>query len=299
MKNTNSQAHPNNPCNGFYGKCLDVKITNECNGNCSFCIERGGYRPESSSVDLLIAVTNDLKDYQKVLILGGEPFMYPYLLEYLEGIKEKQEIYITTNGTLFPKWPLEKIAKHLTAINISIHHYSQAGNASILGAHFDFIDVFNAIKIFKEAGVKVRINTNLVKGGMDDETDIKMMISAAKNLGAHEIRFAELQHAAKLYIPAQPIMRELFPDLPEEPFASGCEHAREHEGIKVLVRLACGFVNPKRQIPQHPVCHGSLTKVLYPNGLILNGWQRASNPQNSRHSPYCVDCHGINCHGKR
>lgn len=298
MENTKNQAHPNNPCNGIYGKCLDVKITNLCNGNCSFCIERDGYRPESQSVDLLIAVTNDLKDYQKVLILGGEPFMYPYLPEYLEGIKEKQEIYITTNGTMFHKWSLEKIAPYLTAINISIHHFSEAGNASIIGTLSDFIDIFKAIKIFKEFGVKVRINTNLIKGGIDSSSDAQMMISAAKNLGADEIRFAELQHAAKLYTPAQPIMQLMFPDLPEEPFVSGCEHVREYEGIKVRVRLACGFVNPERPVPQNPVCHGSLTKVLYPNGLILDGWQSSSKSKNSKPAYHDASCHGISCHGR-
>lgn len=54
MRNQSSVC-PRNSCAGGYGNCLDVKITNLCNGNCSFCIERGGYSPENQKgpVELL------------------------------------------------------------------------------------------------------------------------------------------------------------------------------------------------------------------------------------------------------
>lgn len=60
MRNQSSVC-PRNSCAGGYGNCLDVKITNLCNGNCAFCIERGGYSPENQKgpVELALATVND------------------------------------------------------------------------------------------------------------------------------------------------------------------------------------------------------------------------------------------------
>lgn len=65
---------PRNSCAGGYGNCLDVKITNQCNAACAFCIERGGYSPapDKTPTELAIATVAQ-KDFPTVLILGGEP----------------------------------------------------------------------------------------------------------------------------------------------------------------------------------------------------------------------------------
>ena len=291
-------CYADNPCNGYYGKCLDVKITNACNGSCRFCIEKNGYRPDNIPVERLIEITNSLEDYQKVLILGGEPFLYPNLIEYLEGIKNKEEIYITTNGSLFHKWPLDKIAQYLTAVNISIHHYSQAGASSALGTLLDFIEIYLAIKQFKAAGVKVRINTNLIKGVLNDYTDIQLMISAAKNLGADEIRFAELQHCSELYVSAENLFGGMLNiKLPDEPFSSGCEHLiSDEKDFAVRLRLACGLVNPNRVPPSCPERKGSMTKVMYPDGTLSNGWLTPAKTEYIKNT-FGWDCHSRNsCH---
>lgn len=289
-----------NPCNGYYGKCLDVKITSVCNGNCRFCIEAGGYRPPAVPVTRLIEATNALQDYQKVLVLGGEPFMYPYLTEYLEGIKDKQEIYLTTNGTLFNTLPLEQIAPHLTAVNISIHHYSQAENASVVGAVADFNEVYKAIQVFKSNGVKIRINTNLIKDVLNDKMEILMMCSMAKNLGADEIRFAELQHCPDLYVEAGSVFGDLLDtDTLDDPFTFGCEQLAFTDGnFKVWVRLTCGLVNPLRTAPLCPVRKGSMTKVLYPDGTVSDGWRpgnAAETYAKAKRKSVWYDCH-MGCH---
>lgn len=79
---------PRNSCAGGYGNCLDVKITNICNSSCAFCIERGGYSPENQKGPVELALdTVSQADFPTVLILGGEPLMYPRLLQYLELIR--------------------------------------------------------------------------------------------------------------------------------------------------------------------------------------------------------------------
>lgn len=290
----NTICHMNNPCNGFYGKCLDVKITNACNGKCGFCIEKYGYRPGGVSVYRLIEATNALEDYQTVLILGGEPFLYPELDKYLEGIKDKKEIYITTNGSRFASWSMDMIASYLTAVNISMHYYSQAGNAAVVGTDVDFIDIYKAIKEFKNAGVKVRVNANLIDGYLDNKTDVQLMISAAKNLGVDEIRFAELQNCTNQYVSAAGLFDD-FPDDGDDPFSQGCERLIYADAnFKVWLRLACGLVNPNRTAPVCPVRKGSQTKVLYPDGTVSDGWKQAAGTRRkTSHTDW--SCHN-SCH---
>lgn len=294
-----NQAHQNNPCNGRYGKSLDVKITNDCNCSCDFCIEKGGYRPPQAPVEKLIHTTNALRDYQTLLILGGEPFLYDHLPEYLEGIR-KDRVYITTNGSAFSKHPLERLAGKLTGINISVHHYNEATNAQILGRYVSFDAIRNAVKVFKDFGVTVRINTNLVKGFLSCREDIEFMVRLARELGADDIRFAELQNCNKLFISAQEAAPELFGHLSADPFSGGCEHLIKDtswdDPFKISVRLACGLVNPYRPAPASPIRKGSETKVLYPNGMVYDGWV---NPYGKKKTIPGSGCHDGGCHAHK
>ena len=267
--------NPNNPCAGFYGKCLDVKITNKCNGKCAFCIEKGGYAPKEKSVQELIAATNALDTYRKVLILGGEPFLYEYLAEYVEGL-EKDEIYITTNGSAFADEVVDRIAPKLENINISIHHYDEIKNEAITGLLIDPLKIKYFIAKFKKQGVGVRINTNLVKGYIDNLQDAETMVSYAKLLGADAIRFAELQNCPELFANA----KNIFAGVTDNPYLDGCEmRIHSQKGIDVLLRLTCGIVNPLKPIPPKEKS-GNESKVMYPSAETNNGWKGNS-----------VDCH--------
>jgi len=284
-------CNANNPCAGYYGKCLDVKITNKCNGKCSFCIEKGGLITESVPVEELIAGTNILKEYQKVLILGGEPFLYPHLEDYIEGIKDKQEIYITTNGSLFGIRDIKRMAKHLTAVNISIHHFSEAINSDIVGTSVSFNDISQAVSIFKKYGVGIRINTNLVKRGIDSYGKTKIMVKLAHDLGADGIRFAELQNCPGMYVAAEHIFGD---DIHRNPYCEGCEQTLKSDycDVDVKLRLTCGIVNPVKDIPQPIEENKSETKVMYPNSKVASGWVEDTH-----------SCHGridssSGCHGR-
>lgn len=297
MRNQSSVC-PRNSCAGGYGNCLDVKITNLCNGNCAFCIERGGYSPENQKgpVELALATVSQA-EYQNVLILGGEPLMYPHLIEYLRLIRPyKKHIYLTTNGTLLDQRyvDLEKLGKYLDGINISIHHYLEEKNDMVLrggmqdalagkiNLHLDFAALKKAIRILKMQNCSVRINCNLVKGYIDSYRAVGKMVAQAEFLHADELRFAELQNSPDEFVDAYTI----FEGLPADPYTNGCEvdlkdFARGSSVVltsiitspmKIRLKLTCGRVNPLRaavnDIPQRT----GMTRVLYPNAQITSGW---------------------------
>jgi molybdenum cofactor biosynthesis enzyme MoaA len=266
---------------GKYGKCLDVKITNHCNGKCPFCIEKDGYAPQEASVQELIKATNLLTDYKKVLILGGEPFLYPYLEQYLVGIfPYKDEIYITTNGSAFNFDNLDNIAKRLKTVNISLMHYDLDYNAAVVGPTIKLYNLMKAIEIFQDNNVSVRINVNLIKGFIDNKKRIDKMIAFAQNIHANAIRFAELQRCPELYVSAE----DLFENIHKNPYCEGCEQTITGYNIDVNVRLTCGIVNClKSKITTRKK---KPTKVLYPNSVVSNGWKNVGG-----------DCHSSDgCH---
>ena len=262
-----------NSCAGGYGNCLDVKITNACNANCAFCIERGGYCPEHRPVKDL-ALETIKSDADTVLILGGEPTLYPYLVEYLAMIRPwKKHIYMTTNGSQLKNGLTEAIAPYLDGINISIHHYTEKRNDEVYnkkGFHVSFDELQHAIQTLHKAGVSVRINANLVKGLLEDEAGVTAMVKMARDsLGADEVRFSELQNCEDLWVDA----RNIFPALPEDPFCAGCEQdLSQYDGIRVRVKMTCGRVNKLRPpVETSPVRTGK-TEVLYPNAVRTRGW---------------------------
>lgn len=296
-------VHPNNSCAGGYGNCLDVKITNACNANCAYCIEKGGYCPESRSVKELAKETIQ-SDADTVLILGGEPTLYPYLPEYLSLIRPwKKQIYMTTNGSQLNEKLVKAIAPNLDGVNISIHHYSEFRNDKLYGTdhsksepqfHVSFESLHFAIELFHKAGVSVRINTNLVKGLLDNADDVAIMVSFARDyLKADEIRFSELQNCEDMWVDA----RSIWPNLTDDPYHDGCEQLLpQYEGIKARVKMACGRVNKlKPQINDVPARVGK-TEVLYPDATRTAGWYTSQQSVTSGYHTPTFNCHGPRLH---
>lgn len=274
------KCNPHNSCMGGNGNCLDVKITNRCNGHCAFCIERGGYAPEEGKVGDLINSTIRMDENQTVLILGGEPLLYPYLEEYLQGIwPYKENIYLSTNGALLDRFQAAMLSKYLTGINVSLHAYNLELLHELTGIAYNAGSLYRAFKEFSRNQVPVRINCNLVKGGIDTTQAAMEMIAFAEKIGANAIRFSELQNAESLWVDAKTI----FPILTDDPYTDGCEQALSLFSIPVTVKMTCGLVNRHKV----PIIRESkplyTTKVLYPNADVYNGWL----------SPYSDGCHRV------
>lgn len=305
---------PKNACAGGYGSCLDVKLTNACNANCSFCIEKDGLRPQEVPADIMAqAARNDPAD--TVLVLGGEPMInIDRLVQFLkllrlpvklvsdkdDSVKDRaqtRKVYITTNGCFLNAQTARQIAPYLDGINISLHHYHRALANSILqlpdGAsnQVSFNRLQEAIRVFHtpdETGrrVPVRINTNLVKNWLDTPDDaLKFIDFAARTLHADCVRFTELQHCEDSWVSA----RSVFPDfayhgLPADPFTQGCEQEIDaHPDIRVIVKMGCGLVcdarkpldTKFRQAMYDQAPKNRNTRVLYPDGVIRPGWVKA------------------------
>lgn len=266
----------NNQCAGIYGKCLNIKITNYCPGNCYFCIERDGYKPSMTSVENIINKANALDDYQTVLILGGEPFSYPYLPKLLKGLN-KREIYITTNGGSFGRTNVEEISPYITGLNVSIHSFSEEENSKILQTQVSFESLKRYINEFQSNGVPVRFNTILLDSGINTKEKMRKMLEFSKNMGVNWIRFSELQFENTGFVFA----KDIFEGINQNPYAEGCNQSFLIDGMNVTVRQSCGIVSRMKPFPKEGKLRENKADslVMYPNGEIFNGW---IVPQNYR-----------------
>lgn len=313
-----TRCHPSNSCAGGYGQCMDVKLTNVCDGQCAFCIEKDGHSPAPTDIITLAQRTIAAQDCQTILVLGGEPCLHPDLSEYLRLIHPfKKEIYLTTNGgNLTSDKPVNDpaiLASCLTAINISIHHYDEAINDSIYNNgpngpfHCDFSKLPSIIATFHDYGKTVRINTVLSQQGIHDKPAIQRMLEFALSIGADEIKFAEMQNASdNLYVDAYP----LFPWCNRDPYTEGCQTCFDYTpspetgcsgSIRIWVKQSCGRVNSRKPMPTDKRPPRYAARVLYPDGTVTKGWVKSvTKPEQATDTlaqSTCGDCHNGGCHG--
>lgn len=279
-----------NACQGFYGKTLDVKITNLCNANCQYCIEKDGYSPKQTNLTNLIKKTIKQTNYPNVLILGGEPLLFENLCDYIRGIRShKREIFLTTNGFLLNTTLARELSlSGLTGINISIQHFDPNENQKIFrtSSLYDIQQIKSAIDMFKSYEIPVRINTLLMSGGIQSKTDIEQMVDFAKNIGADSIRFSELQTIKDTnHIYLEKINNNIF-QREADPYVSGCEKKMFISGFPVVFKTMCNQLRNGQKIH----IKKNNYRVLYPNGFTSNGWVGKSLIRSGCHG-------GGGCHG--
>lgn len=281
-----------NSCDGVYDS-LDVRFTKKCDNNCSFCIEKKGINNLGEpNVEAMISST--LKSGKKdILILGGEPLLYPELiLKYINGIRKSVDtIYLTSS---LPKIAAEKfdivseIIYLLDGINISFHHYDVEKNNEILKSSVPYNRLDLLAKLLKDKRIakKIRVCCNLTAGYISSHKEIDIFAIRMASIGVQHIKFNELQNVKKdTYISFE----KAYGIKMKSPFSHGCQTDISNlfniEGLKVTLKRSC-FCNVAPEIAQATftdlikcLCKRIHTnkqhnlKVMYENGDIYEGWQ--------------------------
>ena len=112
---------------------FDVSITKKCTLNCKKCnmfmpyYKNPGHKSVKDVTTDLEAVFKHVSHVDVIDILGGEPFLYPYLMEILEYIMKRfadkvDKVSIVTNGTIIPDDELLDFLKS-EKIMVSLSYY--------------------------------------------------------------------------------------------------------------------------------------------------------------------------------
>lgn len=248
-------------------------LTSKCNGSCDWCIDRDGYHPKehASWLDLARKIISTGK--YNIILLGGEPTLYPELGLLINYLKNKhRKVYLTTNGSkLNSNFIFNNKFLTLAGINISIHHYSLEKNSSITGIQLNYPTLQDAIQLLRAWGINVRLNCNIIKGHVDSQNRCLQYIDFAKGLRATSVRFAELKSDQEHFISLAKLFNNQY-GLNEDPFQLGCNNNTKINGMAVNFRQMCGFQIAHRPQPDKPE-PAQDKQVLYYDGHLYNGWQ--------------------------
>jgi len=272
-----------NACDGIYDS-MDVRFTKNCDNRCPFCIEKQGL-PSFGMPDIKKMIDNTItRGIKDVLILGGEPFLYPeQLLEYMKGIRSyADKIYLTTS---LP-WSIEsdsdsalRVIKLLDGLNVSLQSTDWQENNKLMNSS----SCHNRIKILESLiyifGDKIRVSINLVKGGIDNKGKIEKVLSDLEHIGCKYIKINELQNQSDLYVSFEKIMGVKY----SSPYATGCSTFIKLKGItmKILLKRSCfltenslkaSLLDLLKSIFKVFYTKKNKFSVLYENGNLEKGW---------------------------
>ncbi|CAM3772984.1 GTP 3',8-cyclase MoaA [Mesobacillus thioparans] len=180
---------------------LRISVIDRCNFRCQYCMPAEIFGP-----DFAFLPKSELLSYEeiervaklfielgveKIRLTGGEPLMrkdLPILVKKLNQIEGLQDIALTTNGVMLPKYAEELFAAGLKRVNISLDSLKDELFGEINGRNVGVGPVLKGIEAAKKAGLGVKINM-VVKKGLND-SEILPMAEFCKKEGL-ELRYIE------------------------------------------------------------------------------------------------------------
>ncbi len=195
---------------------LRVSLTDQCNLRCHYCMpvnaqfmDANHYLTPAEYGEIIA----ELREWglEEVRLTGGEPLLrreFPEILAALAPLNLKR-IGLTTNGIFLDRY-LSLLARYqIWDINISLDSLNPQTFKQI--THGNFLHkIQDNIKLAKEQGFNLKINTIMMRGINDHE--LFDFVEYAKNTGV-EVRFLELMRIGQAceqqneqFIPAQDLI---------------------------------------------------------------------------------------------
>ena len=175
---------------------LRLSVTDNCNLRCIYCMPEN-LKNESDNNNLTIDEYYRTVEIlaklgiRKVRITGGEPLTrkgIDELIGKINTIPEIKEIAITTNGILLDTYLDKFIKDGVTSLNISIDSVNKE-NFNKITRGGDLYRVTESLKKARDNGIKIKLNTVIIKGSNDHEISDLVKFAIENNV---DIRFIEL-----------------------------------------------------------------------------------------------------------
>jgi len=181
---------------GRVARKLRISITDRCNMRCVYCMPRNNteWFEEDNvlSYDEILRLTTVFASLgiKKIRLTGGEPTVRPKienLIRSLSKVNGIESISMTTNGLLLYDKARQLKENGLGSLNISLDTFRADRFKSMCG--IDGLNkVLASIRAADDAGLKIKINTVVVRGWNDDE--VADFARFARFTG-HTVRFIE------------------------------------------------------------------------------------------------------------
>jgi cyclic pyranopterin phosphate synthase len=192
---TNSPKVLRDSFNRVAGK-LRISVTDKCNMKCIYCMPNGNIKWIDSKEILnfkeiirIVSIFTHL-GITKIRLTGGEPLLRPSLenlIRSLIKIQNIETISMTTNGFLLEEKINELKSAGLNSLNISLDTFREERFRTLNGIS-NLNKVLRGIQKASELGLKIKINTVVIRNWNDDE--IINFVKFAKDTGLI-VRFIE------------------------------------------------------------------------------------------------------------
>lgn len=142
---------------GFAIKFAHIQLTTKCNSKCLDRCNIWASKPtEIPFQDLKFTIDLLAKNnFSVIYFTGGEPSLYPYLIEALKYAKSKNVLTsITSNGSITPKQLLE-LRNYVDLLSISVDHYDEKEWNKLKHVDDAASKAKTAIKVAKKYGINV------------------------------------------------------------------------------------------------------------------------------------------------
>lgn len=161
---------------------LRISVTDRCNLRCQYCM------PEHEGLPLYEGVPRgDILTFEeiarvaqaavnlgarKLRVTGGEPLLrkdLPRLIAMLAAIPHVEDLALTTNGLLLPRFAQELKAAGLQRVTVSLDTLDDVAFQRLTNRPNTVDEVLAGIDAAREAGLgPIKINTVVIRGATDD-----------------------------------------------------------------------------------------------------------------------------------
>lgn len=162
---------------GRTARKLRISVTDRCNMRCIYCMPHNNTKwfeqTDVLSYEEIVRLTTIFVNLgiEKIRVTGGEPTVrdkIENLISALSRINGIKSINMTTNGLLLREKVKQLKQARLEGVNISLDTFRSDRFKAMTGT--DGVNkVLNSIKAADNAGLKVKINTVIIRGWNDDE----------------------------------------------------------------------------------------------------------------------------------
>jgi len=172
----------NNKLIDSFGRKIDylrISVTDRCNFRCTYCMpEKMKFLPKKNlltfdEMDYLCSLFIS-KGITKIRLSGGEPLVRKGLIDFISNLSrfissgDLKEITLTTNGSLLDKMSKQLYDSGVRRINVSLDTLIKDKFYQITRRD-DFENVIKGLMTAKDNGLKIKINTVIIKNKNFDE----------------------------------------------------------------------------------------------------------------------------------
>lgn len=165
-----------------YGRTINylrLSVTDRCNYRCTYCMpEKMKFLPKQ---DLLTLEEMDhlcglfiARGIKNIRLSGGEPLVRKGIIKFISNLSryiesnELNEITLTTNGSQLKSCSQDLYEAGVRRINVSLDSLKEKKFNDITRRD-DLINVLDGLEVAKKAGLKIKINTVVIKNKNLDE----------------------------------------------------------------------------------------------------------------------------------